>query len=199
MQWLIGVDEAGRGPLAGPVAVGAALVAPDFDWSCIDGVADSKQLSEHTREALFEMARELKRSGRLDYQVTLIGAGTIDRIGIAPAVRRGITRTIAALEYRHALTPDGVLVKLDGALRAPSRFTYQETIVGGDGKERCIGLASILAKVTRDRYMRRVAARYPLYQFETHKGYSTKAHRERIAEYGISDMHRRTFCTQLTR
>lgn len=198
MSWCIGIDEAGRGPLAGPVAVGAVLVRPDFLWEeMLPGVNDSKKLAPKTREDLYEHACVLKADGALDFAVTLVSASVIDTIGIVPAVRRGIARTLAALEREHAFSCVDVRCVLDGALRAPSRYTNQETIIGGDGVEKSIGLASILAKVTRDRHMVRLARRYPLYQFDIHKGYGTKTHRALIREYGLSDMHRRSFCRVL--
>ncbi|MEX0917964.1 MAG: ribonuclease HII [Candidatus Paceibacterota bacterium] len=196
-KWRIGIDEAGRGPLAGPVAVGAVLVTADFDWQLVSGVDDSKKLSEARRNAVFDTACSLKRDGVLDWQVTLIGPQIIDDIGIVPSVRKGIARTIAALEKRNAFVPKSVEVLLDGALRAPTRFGRQRTIIGGDGLEQCIGLASILAKVRRDRYMTRLAKRYPQYEFAVHKGYGTKRHCACILEHGLSDVHRRSFCRGL--
>lgn len=193
----IGVDEAGRGPLAGPVAVGAVLVPRDFPWRLLPGVNDSKQVSAKKREAIFMAAKALQRSGHLDYRVTLVGPSVIDRIGIAPSVRRGVARTVRSLARDNHLACEGIEVLLDGALAAPDEFVVQHTIIGGDSKERCIGLASILAKVTRDRFMVRLAARYPEYGFDVHKGYGTSAHRAGIQKHGMSAVHRQTFCTRL--
>ena len=106
-------------------------------------------------------------------------------------------RTLRALTRRNEVAYDTVQVKLDGALHAPARFSYQETIIKGDAKEKVIGLASILAKVARDQYMVRAARSYPVYQFEVHKGYGTKSHRALIEEYGFSALHRRSFCKNL--
>lgn len=194
---VIGIDEAGRGPLAGPVAVGAVLLPPDFDWTLLPRIDDSKRLAESARDEAYLAARELKRAGVIDYRVSLVGAATIDRIGIAPAVRLGVSRTLRLLIAQHELSPAQVAVKLDGALRAPAAFTAQETIIGGDGIEKSIGLASILAKVTRDRLMHRLARQYPDYGFEMHKGYGTKGHCERIMLHGLSNVHRRSFCGRL--
>ena len=154
--WNIGIDEAGRGPLAGPVAVGAVLVSGDFDWNLIPGVNDSKKLSESKRDSIYREAHELKQTGTIDFQVALVAAATIDRIGIVPSVNRGITRCLNALETRHRFSCGDVRCVLDGSLRAPAKFTYQETIIGGDGMEKSIGLATIHAKLTPDPYMVRL-------------------------------------------
>ncbi len=192
MKWLVGVDEAGRGPLAGPVAVGVAVVPADFDWSLVPGVGDSKKLSEAKRETIFARAHELKKVGALDFAVGQAAASVIDSRGIVGAVAAAMGSALNKL----ALTPEDCEVRLDGALRAPTIYTRQITIIKGDALEPVIGLASIMAKVTRDRYMARMAASPPFapYQFDIHKGYGTKAHRELIKQHGLSDIHRRSFC-----
>ena len=189
-QWIAGVDEAGRGPLAGPVAVAVALVPHDFDWTLIAGVGDSKKVTPRNREVIFRRAKELRKVGSLDFHVALVSQNVIDRITITQAVRRGIDICFKKLNPHPAHTE----VKLDGLLKAPAQFLIQETIVKGDAKECVIGLASILAKVTRDAYMVRCARTFPEYYFEVHKGYGTKEHCELIQTYGLSRMHRRTFC-----
>lgn len=190
---VVGIDEAGRGALAGPVAVGVAYVPRGFDWERIPDVRDSKQLSEARREAVYKIAQQLRREGVIDFHVALVSAGVIDRIGIVPAVSRGISqglKKVSKEERRRVL--------LDGGLRAPDRYTNQETIIKGDQKEKVIALASVCAKVRRDRYMcQRVAKAYPLYAFETHKGYGTLLHRGCIQKHGLSDIHRRYFCTRI--
>lgn len=196
-KWVIGVDEAGRGPLAGPVAVGVALVPVDFSWDLLPGVTDSKVLTHERRVTIAEAAKVLKKSGQLDFQVALVGPGYIDARGIVLAVRKGMQRTLGAVTTRNGVVHEEVHVRLDGSLHAPPSFMHQETIIKGDAKEKCIGLASILAKVARDRYMVRIAAKYPLYGFEVHKGYGTKAHRACILEHGLSTLHRTTFCRNL--
>lgn len=189
-MYLAGVDEAGRGPLAGPVAVGVVAIPSGFDWALIPGVGDSKKVSPKNREAIFRRAEELKREEVLTYAVVLVSHRTIDRIGITQAVRVGITHCFTKL----ALDPERTVVKLDGLLKAPMEYKDQETIIKGDARERVIGLASILAKVTRDRYMVREAGKYPEYGFEIHKGYGTKTHRDALSKHGLSPMHRRSFC-----
>jgi ribonuclease HII len=197
MKWkfLVGVDEAGRGPLAGPVAVGIVVVPYDFDWRLIPGVGDSKQVKEKDREKVVMIARTLKRMGIIDFHVSLVSHTVIDRINIACAVERGIATCFKKLN----LDPRRTYVKLDGLLKAPPEFKNQETIIKGDAKEKVIGLASILAKVTRDHHMVKLAQKYPLYGFEIHKGYGTANHRDSIRKYGLSRAHRTTFCRKLIR
>ncbi len=190
---IVGVDEAGRGPLAGPVAVGVVIVPVNFDWNLIPGVGDSKKVSVKNREAIFHRAHELKKQGILNFAVSLIDAYTIDTIGITRSVALGIQNGFTEL----ACDPETTDVKLDGLLKAPAEFMMQETIIKGDAKEKVIGLASILAKVTRDMHMVHVASDYPEYKFEIHKGYGTKVHREAIEKFGLSDIHRKTFCTRI--
>lgn len=192
-KWLVGVDEAGRGPLAGPVAVGVVKVPVDFDWELIPGVGDSKKLSPEKRKALFRQATLLRRQGLIDWAVGMNSASYIDRKGIVPAITHAQAKALQKL----SLTASQCLVKLDGGLRAPERFQNQETIIKGDAKESVIGLASILAKVTRDRYMVRIASRFAPYDFATHKGYGTKAHRAAISAHGLSLEHRVSFCRNL--
>ncbi len=190
VRFLIGVDEAGRGPLAGPVAVGVAIVPVYFDWTLILGVGDSKKVTPKNREAIFRRAKQLKKDGLLDFAVVLVSAKVIDKIGITKAVALGITRAFAKLNPN----PDATDVRLDGLLKAPPQFTNQQTIIKGDQKEKVIGLASIMAKVTRDDHMVRLARLHPHYHFEVHKGYGTKVHRGAILKYGISGAHRQSFC-----
>lgn len=194
---VLGIDEAGRGPLAGPVAVGVVVVSKDFDWELIAGVGDSKKVTPKNREAIFRRARVLKKEGLIDYRVRMVGAATIDRIGVTHAVALGIHRALKALTDRQGLSAESVHIKLDGLLKAPEEFIYQETIIHGDALEKVIGLASILAKVTRDRHMVLLGKRYPQYGFEVHKGYGTARHREAVKKYDLCDMHRRSYCRAL--
>lgn len=190
-KFLVGIDEAGRGPLAGPVAVGVVVVPNTFDWNLIEGVGDSKQISSTNRGLLFKRARALKKAGKLDFAVALVSAKVIDDIGIARAVTVAMGRAIRRLK----LNPEACHVQLDGSLYAPVEFS-QETIIKGDSKEKVIGLASICAKETRDLYMVRKSAEviFAPYQFHTHKGYGTKMHRQAIKEKGLSTEHRQSYC-----
>ena len=189
---IIGIDEAGRGPLAGPLAIGIACIPVDFDWNTIPGVGDSKKVSAKNREAIFRRAQSLKKNGILNFVVVQISTPIIDRIGITKAVSLGITRGLLKLD----MNPKSVDVRLDGLLHAPEEYMHQETIIKGDAKEKVIGLASICAKVTRDRTMVRLAPKYPEYMFDVHKGYGTKVHIDAIAKCGLSTVHRRTFAAR---
>ena len=189
-RFLIGIDEAGRGPLAGPVSVGVVMVPTQFDFRLLKGVRDSKQMKELGREIWFEKLRVLEKEKLLRYIVVFSSARFIDEYGIVPAVRAAIARALRSLE----VVPENTEILLDGALRAPARFVYQKTIIGGDESEPLIALASIAAKVKRDRLMRRLAVTYPEWGFEVHKGYGTKKHREALIQYGLCDIHRRSFC-----
>ncbi len=189
LKYIIGIDEAGRGPLAGPVAIGVAVVPPNFNWKLILGVGDSKKVSEKNREAIFLRAKALKKKGMLDFAVVLVSAKIIDSKGITRAVSLGITRALKKLK----LNPKEVNVRLDGLLKAPQEYVHQKTIIQGDAKEKIIGLASIMAKVTRDRVMVRVSRMYPKYHFDIHKGYGTEMHRNAIKKYGLSLIHRHSF------
>lgn len=204
MNWIIGIDEVGRGPLAGPVMVGAALVPADFDWVLLPGVTDSKKLSEKKREAIYGNAKELQVAGKLFFAVAGESAVVIDEVGIVPAIRRALGRALVEVHEaarasgpRTGLGPDEVRVMLDGGLVAPAEFVHQETIIKGDAKEPVIGLASIVAKVTRDRLMVDIDAQYPGYGLAGHKGYGTAAHREAVLRLGLSTIHRMSFCKNI--
>lgn len=189
MRFRLGVDEAGRGPLAGPVAVGIIAVPEGFDVvKEFPGVADSKKLSEKRREKIFEMLKTRVSAGDARFVVEFESAETIDEEGIAAAVRRALARGV------NALAPDAALVRiqLDGALRAPREYA-QETIINGDELIPIISLASIAAKVLRDRLMVEFSKEYPLYGFEKHKGYGTRAHYDALKKHGPCVIHRRSF------
>lgn len=191
-KWLVGIDEAGRGPLAGPVSVGVVKIPMDFDWDLIPGVNDSKKLSEKKRDVIYELVNDLVKQGLFEYSVKLVSANSIDSKGIVPAIKRAIEAAVEELK----LKPEECFIKLDGSLSAPIEFE-QETIVKGDSKERVIGLASIMAKVKRDTYMKEISKKYPEYGLEVHKGYGTKAHREAIAKFGCSAIHRVSYCKNI--
>lgn len=196
-KWLIGIDEVGRGPLAGPVGVGVVLILVDFDWKLLDGVRDSKKMTAKNREAIFRRTNTLKQNHFLNYEVVLVGAKVIDKIGIVPAINQAMTIALDKIAINTPkFNPHDVTVKLDGGLKAPKEYINQETIVKGDDKELVIGLASIMAKVTRDKYMEEISTQsdFFVYNFQKHKGYGTKVHREAVIEHGLSNEHRKTFC-----
>lgn len=198
IRYTIGIDEAGRGPLAGPVAVGVVVVPHDFDWSQIENVKDSKKLSAKKREAVFARTQELAKDGKLQYAVTFSSAKLIDSHGISHAIRAAIARALDSFQKGLAFPDyDECEVLLDGSLKAPEQFVHQQTIIGGDATEPTISLASICAKVSRDRIMVRESEKYPQYGFAVHKGYGTAAHIAAIREHGLCELHRSTFCKNI--
>lgn len=193
MKFLVGIDEAGRGPLAGPVSVGAVIVPRTFDWTLVAGAKDSKQMTPKSREILYSTMSTLREAGKLNFAVAFSSSSMIDTYGIVPAIQSALNRALAKLTKN---IKNGPLceVRLDGNLRAPANFSNQRTIIRGDETEPIISLASIAAKVERDRLMVRFAKRYPAYLFKQHKGYGTLAHREAIRAHGLSEIHRQTYC-----
>ncbi|MBI2610842.1 ribonuclease HII [Candidatus Kaiserbacteria bacterium] len=189
MRYLIGIDEAGRAPLAGPVAVGAAMVKSGFDWSLVGGVRDSKLMSKPARERYFRLMQQMQREGILKFSVAFAPHSMIDEKGITMAVQFAIERALQMLRA----DPSRSNVFLDGLLSAPDEFKNQQTIVGGDDVLPIISLAAIAAKVTRDRLMTRFAKKFPSYGFEQHKGYGTRSHREAIRRFGLCEIHRMTY------
>lgn len=177
---VVGIDEAGRGPLAGPVSVGAAIVPPDFSHPLID---DSKKLTEKKREVLYD---ELCEREDLRWAVCLIEAEEVDELNVLRATHVGMARAVEKLGV------DPGMCLIDG-LKVPGFPHPHVGIVKGDSKSLSIATASIFAKVTRDRVMREAAIRFPEYGFERHKGYGTKAHLEALREHGPCPLHRRSF------
>ncbi len=196
MHYLIGIDEAGRGPLAGPVAVGAAVVPQDFDWKLVGGAKDSKKMTPKAREFLYSKMTVLRENGELDFAVAFSSSSMIDQWGIVPAIKSALARCLSKLSEGSPLTSRCEIL-LDGGLCAPPEFANQRTIIRGDQSEPIISLASIVAKVERDRLMTRLAQKYPAYAFELHKGYGTAAHCAAIRAHGLSAIHRRSFCMRL--
>ena len=180
---LCGVDEAGRGPLAGPVCAAAVILPQNCE---IEGLNDSKKLTEKTREALFDVIC----AAAVSYGIAFATVEEIEEYNILGATFMAMNRAVAQLD------PVPELALIDGnrntGIQIPSRC-----IVGGDGKCADIAAASVLAKVTRDRYMRQMAELYPQYGFEKHKGYGTKAHYEAIRAYGPSPIHRPSFLRKM--
>lgn len=180
---LAGVDEAGRGPLAG--AVFAAAVVLDDD-TIIEGINDSKKLSEKKRKALFDEITQKAKA----YAIYSVDESRIDEVNILNATFEAMRGAVGGL----SVTPDIVLVDGD---KSPGLTIENEPVVKGDSKSMAIAAASILAKVSRDRYITEMAEVYPQYGFEKHKGYGTKAHYEAIEKYGICKIHRKTFLKKI--
>lgn len=205
---LLGVDEVGRGSLAGPVMVCAVWLPVGFDFKDWPPLRDSKVMTKRAREVVEGLARAARQAGALDYVVASRSATIIDRVGISPAIKSAVFSATQSLIKRQASRGDEALfdlykvvrVELDGGLKAPKQFLHQTTIIKGDATQAAISLASIIAKVTRDRYMakRGECTVYRQYGFATHKGYGTTAHGLAIRKYGLSDLHRRRFCRHLS-
>lgn len=178
-----GVDEAGRGPLAGPVCAAAVILPEDV---IIDGVNDSKKLSEKKRESLFDVIREQA----LSYSIAYATVDKIEEINILNATMLAMRRAINGLEIK------ADYAMIDGN-KIPPIDIDAECIVKGDAKSMSIACASILAKVSRDRLLYKYAEEYPMYGFDKHKGYGTKVHREAILKYGPCPYHRKSFLKKL--
>ncbi len=183
-RYIVGVDEVGRGPLAGPVTV-CAFSIPERTNKKLPRYKDSKRLTRGTRERL---AKEFKKIGSARFTLVSVSASLIDRRGIEWATHRAVRRAIRKL----GVPPKSARVLLDGRLRAPKEYD-QQTIVHGDELISVIAIASIIAKVHRDRLMARYAKRYPGFGFEEHAGYGTRAHYRALRRHGESPIHRRTF------
>lgn len=193
-MYVIGIDEAGRGALAGPVCVGAVLYPEDFDWKeAFDLVTkrgeprlrDSKRLSAQQRDVLFGY---IEAHTRLKHAAALVDASTIDMIGIVKACHEAAATAVSRL----GVEPARAIVLLDAGLRVPSKWK-QRSFVHGDENIPAIAFASIVAKVTRDRHMEDLSSSYSEYGFERHKGYGTAGHYQALRKSGLSLIHRRSF------
>ena len=179
-EYICGIDEAGRGPLAGPVVVAGVIMPKD---SMIEGVNDSKKVSEKKREKLYDVILE----EAISYSVAIVGQDVIDDINILNATKQGVTTVVEELDVK----PNLILV--DALTHINTKGIPYDSIIKGDAKCYNIAAASIIAKVTRDRIMREWDEIYPQYGFINHKGYGTAKHIEAIKEYGPCPIHRRTF------
>lgn len=190
---IVGIDEVGRGPIAGPVAVGACCVPIDFDFAFCRGIRDSKKLSPQKRQEWEQKILLAQKEGKLRVAVTSVSSRMIDARGLAYAIRSALATSLKKVSG----DPRKTRILLDGGLMAPEDFVYQKTIIKGDEKEPVISMASIVAKETRDRHMMMLSKRYPQYDFHVHKGYGTRAHYQKITEHGLSPEHRRSFLKRL--
>ena len=196
-KYLIGIDEVGRGPIAGPVAIGGAVVCAQNPQKYLNkvfkGIKDSKQLSESQRIKWLDKMNKEKVSGNIDFRVSFVSHKIVDSSGLSKSIKLALSRTLIKLP--HSLQNTTIL--LDGGLKAPEIYKKQQTIIKGDEKEIIIALASIVAKVKRDQKMVRLSKKYPNYCFDEHKGYGTKKHYKCIKKHGVSDIHRTTFLKNL--
>jgi len=202
-EFVIGIDEAGRGPLAGPVVAGAVVlrnfqfpisnfqsnsndqIFNDKNW---DLVRDSKKLSEKQREAVFDFIHEHFSVG-----VGICNHETIDRVNILEASFLAMKSALNDLKKQIRFQDQKHIILVDGNKKIPNLSLEQKAIIGGDGIVKSISAASIIAKVTRDRIMLEMHDKYPQYQFAKHKGYGTKIHTDALHKYGPCAIHRRTF------
>lgn len=190
--WQIGIDEAGRGPLAGPLSVGVVMASGEALLD-LNLTTDSKGLSASKREEWYQKILAQKEKGNLFFACSLITNQQIDQLGLTASWQLGIKEALVGLPLK---TTDQIF--LDGGLKAPANYLNQQTIIGGDKKVRVISLASIVAKVTRDRELVKLAKKYPQYGFEIHKGYATLDHYLALLQYGPCPVHRQSFLNFLT-
>lgn len=192
-RYLIGIDEVGRGPLAGPLTLCACRVKEDFDFSYFDKIRDSKKLSPQKRREWFEKISALRSAGLVSFALSHISAEEIDSTGLSHCIKKAIRNILDDL----SASPFETEIRLDGSLFAPHEFTFQTTIIKGDEKEPIISAASIIAKVTRDKMMEDFDREYPLYGFAAHKGYGTAAHLKALRVHGLTPIHRKSFLKKI--
>ena len=208
-KYLIGVDEVGRGPVAGPVAVGVVAYEVSDEKFLRDKMTearDSKKMTEKRREKVFAVLQELKgveggggeaatKKPKIFAKVSFVSAQEIDKFGIVPSIQKALNSSLEKIlsEIEVEENFENIFLKLDGGLKFHEKIKNQETIIKGDDKEFVISLASIVAKVVRDSEMKKMAKKYPEYFLEKHKGYGTKAHMEAIKKNGLTKIHRKTF------
>lgn len=184
-RYIVGIDEVGRGPLAGPITVAAVVKPKKFTWK---NFKDSKKLSPQKRDEFFFKFKTLPHA------VSSVNNLLIDRLGVSAAVRLCVGRCLKKLSLRFSSDPSRFKILLDGSLFAPKTYKNQKTIIKGDEKIPIIAVASIIAKIKRDRHMLKMHRLFPQYNFGIHKGYGTKLHQEAIRQYGLCEIHRKSFC-----
>jgi ribonuclease HII len=200
MKWIVGIDEVGRGPLAGPVTVCAVAMTYKayeklLDKNTLAGLNDSKQLTEKSRERWHTEARAMEHRGALHIAISSRTAKAIDKKGIAVCIRECIKENLEKLKM--GSDPKGCTILLDGSLRAPKEYPNQQTIIRGDSSQKIISMASVVAKVSRDRYMVGLGKKHALYGWNDNKGYGTKAHIQAIKKWGLTPFHRNSFLKRI--
>lgn len=202
METVVGIDEVGRGPLAGPITVCVVACEKSFyshlrrNKNLPPKGKDSKLSTEQERKNYSKVLHSFMPKGfsnNIRYSISHVSNSVIDKKGLTFATNLAIKRCLDKLN----LAPRNCTLLLDGGLRAPTQFKNQKTIIKGDQKERIISWASILGKVRRDALMCRLSKKYPRYGLKLHKGYGTEEHRDAILKYGLSKIHRTTFCKLL--
>ncbi len=190
-KYSIGVDEVGRGPVAGPLCVSALCFKKNIPRlrKIFKGVRDSKKLSEKKRGEWYKVITDEEKRGNIKFATFFIKAAEIDSFGITQAHQKATKKVLERLQ----LEPKNTSVLLDGGLRAPEKFINQKTIIRGDEKHQEIACASIVAKVSRDCRMQLYNTKFPGYSFHKNKGYGTKEHLRSIRDLGLSPIHRKSF------
>ncbi len=192
IKYIVGIDEVGRGPLAGPVCVGLCAIKKDKlkeSKRFFKNFKDSKKLSENQRYLWLEKIKKAKENGLIFYTAQFASEKMIDKKGISFAIKFAMNKCLKLFN----LKSENTQILLDGSLYAPVNFKNQKTIIKGDEKELPIALASIVAKIKRDEFMKQIAKKHSDYAFEVHKGYGTKAHIKVILKKGPSKIHRMSF------
>ncbi|MEX0909707.1 MAG: ribonuclease HII [Candidatus Paceibacterota bacterium] len=188
MKSPVGIDEVGRGPVAGPLYLCALKLSKKSSFYEACDIRDSKKLTQTSRQAIYETLKKEKKEGKVHYALASVTAKKIDAIGMSRALKLAVLKVIKKMNLSSS---DPIL--LDGSLVAPTIYTNQKTIIKGDETEISIALASIVAKVTRDRRMEQYSKKWPQYGFEKHKGYGTWAHYTAINQHGLTEIHRISF------
>lgn len=188
--WVVGIDEVGRGPIAGPVTVCAvAMKTSDYKKARWTGLTDSKKLTRPAREKWSMKAHDLQTTGKLRIAIVSQAASAIDKRGISACIKACIKHALVTLD----LDPTHTLVLLDGSIKAPMEYSHQKTVIKGDQKHKIISLASVVAKVARDAYMTNMAQKYPGYGWESNMGYGTQTHYQALKKLGFTRLHRKSF------
>lgn len=195
-QVVVGVDEAGRGPLAGPVAVGVIISSPKGILEIVKrspiALKDSKKLTKSQRDIWYKHILLCKEEGFCDFAVAMSSSDYIDKHGIKKAAQKAVDTCFKKLSLH-----EKARILLDAGLRPPEKYENYVSMVKGDEREAVIALASIMAKVTRDQYMEKMAKKYPEYAFERNMGYGTARHYRALEAHGESPIHRKTFLKYL--